>query len=99
MSTNNIVKIDYAAAGSDINLINEAIDKLNNSLNSLKRLANDAANMHGETGQAIIDQSNRLSNDINNLINSLKTSAKLIQNTVYRYQEEDRALANEINNQ
>ena len=99
MSTNNVVKIDYSAATSDITLINQAISKLNDSLNSIKRLGNDAAGMHGETGQAIVDQSNKLSSDITKLINSLKTSAALIQSTINRYQEEDRALASEIHNQ
>lgn len=99
MATNSVVKMNYDAAYSDIDLINAAIERLNQSLNSLTRLKNDAASMHGETGQAIVDQSTRLINDINKLINNLRTSAGLVQKTVYRYQEEDKALASEIRNQ
>lgn len=96
---NKKLNIDPVAANSDIRHIGQAMDKLNDSLKSLKRLKNDASNMHGETGQAIVDQCDKLSKDIENLIKQLTQSQDCIQKAVDRYEAEDKELEGLIRKQ
>ena len=46
--------IDPDAASADIKKINEAINKLNESQNSIKMLSTSASDMTGQTGPAIV---------------------------------------------
>ena len=93
MASNGLVKIDYAAAESDINKINQAISFLNDSLGSLRVLNTTASAIQGETGSAIVEKSNQLTQEINEMIEFLNNSSSLIRTTINRYQEEDRRLA------
>ncbi len=95
MASNGLVKIDYAAAESDINKINQAISFLNDSLGSLRVLNTTASAIQGETGSAIVEKSNQLTQEINIMIGFLNSSSSLIRETIDRYQRDDLTLARE----
>lgn len=95
-NANGQITIDENAARADVQKIKSAITKLQESQNSLNRLMTSASGMQGNTGMAIVEQSQRLSAQIKQLIERLNNSASLINKTVAKYREQDRMLARQI---
>lgn len=87
------VTIDEAAANEDINNIRRAITKLEDSKRSIDKLKASAQSMRGQTGTAIEEQCSRLDSQIDGLIGRLNGSAFFIRQTVDKYREEDRHVA------
>ena len=93
---NDIIKIDEAAALSDIINITAAIAKLEASQNSLNKLHSTASAMRGQTGQAIVDQSVRLNKQIDELITMLDNSKRLIRKVVQDYRSLDHRKGSDV---
>ncbi len=87
--------IDPAAAEADVKCINQAIEILYSSLNSLKSVSNTASSIQGETGIAIVEKSNQMVNRINELIRQLQETTSLIDKVVNEYYERQRNLINQ----
>ena len=85
--------IDPSAANADIAKINQAIEKLNESQNSIKKLSASAGDMTGQTGPAIEEKCTQLSSQIDALKTNLNTTIRLIKSAVKEYQEKDAELA------
>lgn len=85
--------IDPSAANADIAKINQAIEKLNESQNSIKKLSASAGDMTGQTGPAIVEKCTQLSSQIDALKTNLNTTIRLIKSAVKEYQEKDAELA------
>ena len=96
MSDTVLIKSDEAA--EDVNNIKNAVGKLNGSQNSIRQLKNSASSMHGQTGTAIVEQCDRLETMVNDLINVLEGNMKLINDTVTKYIDDDKALAKYFKN-
>lgn len=90
--------IDPDAASADIKKINDAINKLNASQNSIKQLSTNASDMTGQTGPAIVEKCTRLSSQIDALKTNLNTTIGLIKSAVKEYQEKDADLAKHYQN-
>lgn len=88
MSTERIDIVE-AAAAEDIRNIRNAIQDLNESLQTVKQLEANAQAMHGRTGAAIANRSSVMGARITEMINQLNTTIALIQKTVQWYQERD----------
>lgn len=93
---NKTIIIDEAAAARDIQNLTAAIAKLEASQNSLEKLKSTASPMRGETGQAIVDQSVRLSKQIDELTTMLENSRILIRKVVQEYRNRDRNKASDV---
>lgn len=85
--------IDPSAANADIAKINQAIEKLNESQNSIKKLSASAGDMTGQIGPAIVEKCTQLSSQIDALKTNLNTTIRLIKSAVKEYQEKDAELA------
>lgn len=92
-NANGQIAIDEAAANADISKINSAKEKLKASQQSLKSLAASASTMKGQAVVEITSQSNRISTEIETLIGELESSIQYTRQTVNKYKEEDRQLA------
>lgn len=90
--------IDPDAANADIKKINDAINKLNESQNSIKQLSTNASDMTGQTGPAIVEKCTQLSSQIDALKTNLNTTIGLIKSAVKEYQEKDADLAKHYQN-
>ena len=90
--------IDPDAASADIKKINEAINKLNESQNSIKMLSTSASDMTGQTGPAIVKKCTQLSSQIDALKTNLNTTIGLINSAIREYQEKDLEAAKAIQN-
>ena len=90
--------IDPDAANADIKKINDAINKLNESQNSIKQLSTNASDMTGQTGPAIVEKCTQLSSQIDALKTNLNTTIRLIKSAVKEYQEKDADLAKHYQN-
>lgn len=90
--------IDPDAASADIKKINDAIDKLNESQNSIKQLSTSASDMTGQTGPAIVEKCTQLSSQIDALKTNLNYTIGLIKSAVKEYQEKDADLAKQYQN-
>ena len=90
--------IDPDAASADIKKINDAIDKLNESQNSIKMLSTSASDMTGQTGPAIVEKCMQLSSQIDALKTNLNYTIRLIKSAVKEYQEKDADLAKQYQN-
>lgn len=90
--------IDPDAANADIKKINDAINKLNKSQNSIKQLSTNASDMTGQTGPAIVEKCTQLSSQIDALKTNLNTTIGLIKSAVKEYQEKDADLAKHYQN-
>lgn len=90
------VYINDEAAAADIRRLNEAITKLDDSLNATKRVQQTTSDMKGKTGTAIVEQANRLEAQIKSLKENLSRTIKSIQNAVNEYHEKDSELARNI---
>lgn len=90
--------IDPDAASADIKKINEAINKLNESQNSIKMLSTNASDMTGQTGPAIVEKCTQLSSQIDALKTNLNTTIGLINSAIREYQEKDADLAKQYQN-
>lgn len=90
--------IDPDAASADIKKINDAINKLNASQNSIKQLSTNASDMTGQTGPAIVEKCTQLSSQIDALKTNLNTTIGLIKSAVKEYQEKDADLAKHYQN-
>ena len=90
------VTIDEVAANQDITNIGKAMQKLEESKNTIRQLQNNALQMHGRTGSAIANKCVELTNYLDQLHLRLDTSAKFIRRTVEKYKEEDREVAYRI---
>lgn len=90
--------IDPDAANADIKKINDAINKLNASQNSIKQLSTNASDMTGQTGPAIVEKCTQLSSQIDALKTNLNTTIGLIKSAVKEYQEKDADLAKHYQN-
>ncbi len=89
-------KINRTAAENDISNISRAKEKLEQATASIKNLRNIAAATQGQTGQAIMDQCDKLQNKVDALQTQLKSSQDLIKVVIQRYEEYDREKAAEI---
>ena len=90
--------IDPDAANADIKKINDAINKLNASQNSIKQLSTNESDMTGQTGPAIVEKCTQLSSQIDALKTNLNTTIGLIKSAVKEYQEKDADLAKHYQN-
>lgn len=90
--------IDPDAASADIKKINDAINKLNASQNSIKQLSTNASDMTGQTGPAIVEKCTQLSSQIDALKTNLNYTIGLIKSAVREYQEKDADLAKHYQN-
>lgn len=90
--------IDPDAANADIKKINDAINKLNESQNSIKQLSTNASDMTGQTGPAIVEKCTQLSSQIDALKTNLNYTIGLIKSAVKEYQEKDADLAKQYQN-
>lgn len=90
--------IDPDAASADIKKINDAINKLNASQNSIKQLSTNASDMTGQTGPAIVEKCTQLSSQIDALKTNLNYTIGLIKSAVREYQEKDADLAKQYQN-
>lgn len=90
--------IDPDAANADIKKINDAINKLNESQNSIKQLSTNASDMTGQTGPAIVEKCTQLSSQIDALKTNLNYTIGLIKSAVREYQEKDADLAKQYQN-
>lgn len=95
-NANGQITIDEAAASSDIQKIKAAVAKLEDSRNSLNQLKASASSMQGYTGQAIVEQSEKLTKQITDLVDKLNSSSSYIRKVVDKYKEQDRQLATSI---
>ncbi len=85
--------IDPSAASADIAKIRSAIERLEESQNSIKKLSASAGDMTGQTGPAITEKCSQLSSQIDALKTNLNYTIRLIQSAVKEYQEKDAELA------
>ena len=85
-------KINPAAAENDIRNISRAKEKLEQATASIKNLRNIAAATQGQTGQAIMDQCDKLQNKVDALQTQLSNSQKAISIVVQKYEDDDRGL-------
>ncbi len=90
--------IDPDAANADIKKINDAINKLNESQNSIKQLSTNASDMTGQTGPAIVEKCTQLSSQIDALKTNLNYTIGLIKSAVREYQEKDADLPKQYQN-
>ena len=90
--------IDPDAASADIKKINKAINKLNESQNSIKMLSTSASDMTGQTGPAIVEKCTQLSSQIDALKTNLNITIGLINSAIREYQEKDLGAAKAIQN-
>ena len=92
-NANGQVTIDEAAANSDIQKIRQAIQKLEESKQSIAKLQGAASAMRGQTGEAVVEQCVRLNKQAGELVSQLNGSIQYIRKTVEKYKEEDRQVA------
>lgn len=90
------IYIDPGAASADITKLRSAINKLEESQSSIKKLNANASQMTGQTGTAITEKCTVLSSQIESLKGNLNYTIKLIQAAVREYQEKDLNAANAI---
>lgn len=82
MAYNGSIIIDDAAAEADINRIRQAITILDNSLNSLKRVATTASGFQGETSIAIREKADELTRKVIYLQERLNETVALIKDVL-----------------
>ncbi len=95
-SFSGMVKIVDDAARADIAKIRNAQENLNDSLASIQKLRANASAMQGQTGSAIVEQSQKMEARINEMNSKLTATIATIEKIVNWYHEEDRRLASKI---
>ena len=88
--------IDEAVARSDMVKMNQAVEHLKRARQTIVRLLNEAENMQGQTGTAIVEKAQELQVRIDRLTRQLQTSVALLNSTVVHYQKLDDAHAAKI---
>lgn len=91
---NGTILINPDAARADISKLRAALNNLEESQSSIKKLSASAGDMTGQTGMAITEKCNQLNAQINKLKENLNYTIRLIQSAVREYQEKDQQLAN-----
>lgn len=98
MSFSSGIKIDEAAARTDIARINQAIPELQAARAALLRVKEQGEATKGQTGKAIVEKSTALINRIDKLIRSLRETSQEINVTVQQNQMFDSSIASLLNN-
>lgn len=85
----NKILIDDAVASRDKTNITTAISHLDNSLNSIKSLKNEASQMQSRTTAAIVQKCEQLEREITDMISKLQSTINVITRTVRWYHDTD----------
>jgi hypothetical protein len=88
----NKILIDDDVANQDKRNINSAISHLENSLNSIRSLKNEASQMNSKTTAAIVQKCEQLEREITGMISNLLSTINVITRTVNWYHETDKQL-------
>lgn len=89
---NKLVHIHDPAAEADIKRIRRAIEKLNDSLQSIRSLRSTAAGMQGLTATAIVNKCSILETKISGLIQTLDWTCREIHRVTEGYHEIDNSV-------
>ncbi len=90
------IYINEDAANADIAKIRAAITRLEEAQSSIKKLSNSAANMTGQTGEAIKEKCTTLDSQIKSLTGNLNYTIRLIKGAIQEYQQKDAEMASAI---
>lgn len=97
MGSNQInITIDEAAAKRDVQRIQGARQELNEALNTVNMLMQQAQQMRGQTGTAIVEKSTEIAMLTRRMSARLVETSGFINDTVAKYQSKDEQLGNII---
>lgn len=93
---NGNITIDQVAANSDIQKMNQVVEKLSYASKSLQKIIMTTTAMKGQTADAIVEQALKQKKAIDTLISDINADIAVIRKAVNKYQELDRKVAEAV---